>query len=198
MIISKYISALPDIFSSQMPWQSIANLSSLISDEIKKLPDDYIILDNIARHKSSIIEQGAITKGPCIIGPDCFIAAYAYLRDGVWLEGNNIIGPAVEIKSSFLGKNSKAAHFNFIGDSIIGTNTNMEAGSIIANHRNELEEKEITCIDQGTSILTGTTKFGALIGDNCKIGANAVLAPGTLLPAGTIVERLTLIDHLRG
>jgi carbonic anhydrase/acetyltransferase-like protein (isoleucine patch superfamily) len=43
---------------------------------------------------------------------------------------------------------------------------------------------------------TGLVKFGAVLGDGCRIGANSVTSPGTLLPPGTIVPRLTLIDQL--
>lgn len=105
-----------------------------------------------------------------------------------------IIGPACEIKSSLILKDSKAAHFNFIGDSVIGRRVNIEAGAIIANYRNELACKEIRCFIDQKEIKTGIDKFGALWGDDCKIGANAVLAPGTLLKPKTIVNRLTLID----
>lgn len=71
------------------------------------------------------------------------IASYAYLRGGVWLDSNVMIGSACEIKSSIILQDSKAAHFNFIGDSIIGRNVNIETGAIIANNRNELTCKEI-------------------------------------------------------
>ena len=197
MKIADYISSLPECFLGQEPWQIVTDISEIITGQIAYLSDEYIITDNIAIHKSVIIEQGAILKGPCIIGPDCFIAAYAYLRNGVWLEGKNSIGPAVEVKSSFFAHGSKAAHFNFIGDSLIGRNVNLEAGAIIANHRNELDDKEIICFDDGIAIQTGIKKFGALIGDDCRIGANAVLAPGTLLMPKTIIERLALIDQTK-
>ncbi len=42
---------------------------------------------------------------------------------------------------------------------------------------------------------TGTLKFGALIGDGCRIGANAVLAPGTILETDTVIPRLALVDQ---
>ena len=47
----------------------------------------------------------------------------------------------------------------------------------------------------GQLIETGVTKFGALVGDDCKIGANAVLSPGTILAKGTVVGRLQLVDQ---
>ena len=105
------------------------------------------------------------------------------------------IGTACEIKASIVFDNSSIAHFNFIGDSIIGSKVNFEAGSITANHFNERADKNIYAFYQSQKIDTGTIKFGALVGDNCRIGANAVLSPGTILPPATIVKRLELIEQ---
>lgn len=52
----------------------------------------------------------------------------AYLRGGVWLERSCVVGPGAELKSSFLFDGSKLAHFNFVGDSIVGCEVNLEAG----------------------------------------------------------------------
>ncbi len=90
---------------------------------------------------------------------------------------------------------SKLAHFNFIGDTLIGEGVNIEAGAIIANYRNELNGADIRIRHEGNVIVTGVKKFGALVGDGCKIGANAVIAPGALLRPNTYVPRLGLIDQ---
>jgi bifunctional N-acetylglucosamine-1-phosphate-uridyltransferase/glucosamine-1-phosphate-acetyltransferase GlmU-like protein len=73
---------------------------------------------------------------------------------------------------------SKLAHMNFVGDSIIGADVNIEAGVIIANYRNELESRNIRIGYREQVINTGVGKFGALVGDGSRIGANAVIAPG--------------------
>jgi acetyltransferase-like isoleucine patch superfamily enzyme len=72
---------------------------------------------------------------------------------------------------------------------------NMEAGSIIANHYNERIDKSIYVRIKNERVLTGVTKFGALVGDQTKIGANAVLSPGTILESKSVVKRLELIDQ---
>lgn len=154
-----------------------------------------IIQDEIVIHPTAIVEEGVIMKGPIFIGPNCFVGAHAYLRGGVYLMGNNSIGPGCEIKSSIIFSKSNLAHFNFVGNSIVGSNVNLEAGAIICNHYNERTDKEISVLLNGQLVKTGVTKFGAVVGDNCKIGANAVLSPGTLLPPGTIVSRLGLIQQ---
>ena len=66
----------------------------------------------------------------------------------------------------------------------------------MANSRNEFTDKEIRVKWRNEIIETGTLKFGALIGDGCRIGANAVLAPGTVLEPNTVIPRLALVDQL--
>ena len=91
--------------------------------------------------------------------------------------------------------NSSIAHFNFIGDSIIGCSVNFEAGSHTANRYNERSDKTIWVTNQFQKINTISEKFGALIGDHSKIGANAILSPGTILAKNSIVKRLELIEQ---
>jgi UDP-N-acetylglucosamine diphosphorylase / glucose-1-phosphate thymidylyltransferase / UDP-N-acetylgalactosamine diphosphorylase / glucosamine-1-phosphate N-acetyltransferase / galactosamine-1-phosphate N-acetyltransferase len=149
----------------------------------------------MAIHKTAVIESNVILKAPVIIGPKCFIGANAYVRGGVWLIDHVTVGTGCEIKSSIIFPNSAIAHFNFIGDSIIGRNVNFEAGSVTANHYNERKDKTIFVYYHSSIIKTDTHKFGSLVGDDSKIGANAVLSPGTILARGTIVNRLGLVDQ---
>ena len=196
MKISDYTCA--GIFQEEAatPWEICHRTDAIIRSWIDNLSGGYSIKDGIAIHETAVVESGAALKAPCIIGADCFVAAYAYLRGGVWLDKNVIIGPSTEVKSSFLCANSKAAHLSFIGDSIIGENVNIEAGTILANYRNEWKAKEIICLDGMNIIHTGQNKFGSLLGDGCRIGANAVLAPGTVLKQGSIIRRLASIDQI--
>lgn len=195
--ISDYIEINFSDFNKKLPWEITVNLEATIIELIAKLPaSEYKIENNIAIHHNATIELGAIIKSPCIISPGCFVAATSYLRGGVFLDKSVIIGPGVEVKTSFFGSNSKAAHLNFIGDSIIGNNVNIEAGAIIANYKNDSADKQIYYKQSGSLVATGVDKFGALVGDDCKIGANAVLVPGTILAKNTIVKRLQLVDHM--
>jgi bifunctional N-acetylglucosamine-1-phosphate-uridyltransferase/glucosamine-1-phosphate-acetyltransferase GlmU-like protein len=186
---------LPDL----APWDITTDIVAVIERSIERLPSSYVRrTHDIAVHSSATVEPGAVLKAPCIIGENCFVAAYAYLRGGVWLDRNVILGPSVEVKSSVIGEGSKAAHFNFVGDSVIGRDVNIEAGAIVANYRNERADKQIVCFDGEQLICTGRDKFGSLIGDGCRIGANAVLAPGTILKPATVVPRLALVDQIAG
>lgn len=180
---------------SLTPWQLSQELPSLLLGLLKDLNEEYTQNGTVYVHRSAAIESGVTLKGPIIIGPDCFIGAHAYLRGGVYLDRKVSIGPGCEIKSSIIFAQSAAAHFNFIGDSIVGSQVNFEAGAITANHYNERDDKRIFIRKEGRSWDTGVQKFGALIGDGSRIGANAVLSPGTILERRSVVGRLELVQQ---
>jgi len=183
-------------FLAQAPWLLPTRIETLVEQAVANAsPGDYILAEGMAVHRSARIETGAIIKGPALIGPDCFVGAGAYLRGGCWLGPGCSLGPGVELKSSLLVSAVRLAHFNFVGDSIIGHDVNLEAGSIVANYRNERNGGEIRIATSSGIVATGVEKFGALIGDGCRIGANAVVAPGALLLPGTRVPRLGLVDQ---
>jgi NDP-sugar pyrophosphorylase family protein len=196
----EFIKDFSEIFKGEKsltPWDITGNLSNLLYRMTARLDDNFVISDGIAVHRSAVIEKGVVLKAPVIIGEKCFIGAHAYLRAGVYLVGSCTIGPGCEIKNSIIFRGTTIAHFNFIGDSIIGSGVNFEAGSLTANHHNEREHKNIFAVYNDQVIDTGSVRFGALVGDNARIGANAVLSPGTLLKPGSIVNRLELFDQLK-
>jgi NDP-sugar pyrophosphorylase family protein len=197
--LDKFVAGFSETFRGQegmSPWAITQSLSEVISGLIPDLDNDYVVRDDIAIHQSATIEHGVVIKGPAIIGENCFIGANAYLRGGVYLAPSVTIGPGCEIKTSVIFSHSIIAHFNFIGDSIIGSHVNFEAGAVIANHYNEREDKRIFVLFDSKVFTTDVEKFGALVGDSSKVGANAVLSPGTILPAKSIVKRLELIEQI--
>jgi len=182
-------------FADREPWEITRGSIEIVEQLLFRLGEHYAVTADVAVHLTATIEDAAIIKGPAIIGPDCFIAAGAYVRAGCWLDGGCVLGPGVELKSSFLFQGSKLAHFNFVGDSILGRDVNLEAGAVIANYRNERPAAAISFTYERERIETGIEKFGALVGDGVKIGANAVIAPGAFIAPGTIVPRLSLLDQ---
>ncbi|UXZ94254.1 transferase [Pseudomonas phytophila] len=199
--ISEFIShweALGLDAQARSPWQITQQCENFVRTILAKLGPDYQRQGDIAIHKTAQVEDGAVLKGAIVIGPDCFIAAGAYLRGGVFLGSDCIVGPSCELKSSFMLDRSKLAHFNFVGDSLLGQDVNIEAGAVIANYRNEFAGADIRILHGDRIIETGVAKFGALVGDGTRIGANAVVAPGALLQRGSIVPRLGLVDQHPG
>ena len=177
------------------PWSATSRSAELIANAIRGLSADFVIAGDVAVHRSAEVEHGAVVKGPAIVGARSLVASGAYLRGGVFLGEACIVGPACELKSTFMLRASKIAHLSFVGDSILGTDVNVEAGAMVANFRNELDDKRIRLVRLGETIDTGVEKFGALIGDGSRIGANAVIAPGAILEPGTRLARLGMIDQ---
>jgi UDP-N-acetylglucosamine diphosphorylase / glucose-1-phosphate thymidylyltransferase / UDP-N-acetylgalactosamine diphosphorylase / glucosamine-1-phosphate N-acetyltransferase / galactosamine-1-phosphate N-acetyltransferase len=129
--------------------------------------------------KGTVIEPGAYIKGPCVIGRDCQIRHGAYIR-GQFLAGDRcVIGHATEIKNSAFLDDVHAAHFNYVGDSFLGNNVNLGAGTRLANLK--LTEGEIKMLCGEDLVCTGVRKLGAILGDGVQTGCNSVTNPGTLM-----------------
>jgi len=192
--LKNFLTNFPEL-EKDLPWNIVASVQNTILQKIKSLSSEFKIKQDIAIHKKAQIEENVTLKGPIIISNGCFIGAHAYMRGGVYLGEKSIIGPGCEVKSSLIMSGSALAHFNFVGDSLIGSYVNMEAGSIIANHYNERLDKTIYVMLNKKKTKIEVTKFGAVVGDHSKIGANAVLSPGTILIPESIVKRLELVEQ---
>jgi UDP-N-acetylglucosamine diphosphorylase / glucose-1-phosphate thymidylyltransferase / UDP-N-acetylgalactosamine diphosphorylase / glucosamine-1-phosphate N-acetyltransferase / galactosamine-1-phosphate N-acetyltransferase len=181
--------------AGEAPWALTGILVDLLTRWMRNPPSGYAVSDGIAVHETATIEEGAVVKAPTVVGARAFVAAHAYVRGAVYLGEGCIVGPSVELKTCVMFPRSKVAHLSFVGDSILGEGVNCEAGCVIANHRNERDDKRIR-IRLGAEVIdTGVEKFGALLGDGVRVGANAVIAPGAILAPGTIVPRLALIEQ---
>ncbi len=193
--ITRFASSPLAPWADAAPWEITAQSEHIVRGLLATLPAaDFDITQEVAVHRRARVETGAVLKGPLILGADCFVATGAYLRGGNWVAERCTFGPGSELKSSFVFAGTKLAHFNFVGDSLLGEDVNLEAGSIVCNYRNERADKEIQ-VRLGTALhRTGCLKFGALVGDHARIGANAVLAPGALLPPSVVVRRAALRD----
>jgi bifunctional UDP-N-acetylglucosamine pyrophosphorylase/glucosamine-1-phosphate N-acetyltransferase len=135
--------------------------------------------------KNTIIKDGVVFEGPCIIGDNCTIGPNAYFREGVIIGDNVRIGFSVEVKNSIIMNNSSVPHLNYVGDSIIGSHVFLGGGTLCANYR--FDEKSITIKVDDKKYDTNLQKLGAIIGDYSKTAAGAVLNPGTFLEKQCIV-----------
>lgn len=187
-------SSLPALDAAAAPWTAVQRIGQIVRNHLAQLvrngDSSELYVDPTAT-----IERGVTIKSPAYIGPHCFLGSGAYLRGGVFLDKEVCVGPGCEIKSSIIFERTALAHFNFVGDSIIGPQVNFEAGAHTANHWNERSDKTICVMTSDGPLSTECSKFGSIIGDHSRIGANAVLSPGTLLEPHSIVPRLTLVQQ---
>ena len=97
---------------TEKPWDITAGANAIVREKIKTLSADFFVNGDVAIHKSAIVEENAVLKGPLIISENCFVAAHAYLRDGVFLDECVSVGPgckAVTIIPCSLSSNRKAS-----------------------------------------------------------------------------------------
>ena len=128
---------------------------------------------------SARIEPTAFIQGPAYIGPDTEIRHGAYIR-GFFIAGDDcVVGHDTEVKNTIFLNHVHAAHFAYVGDSILGNQVNLGAGVVCANLK--LNRKTIAIHWNGERIDTTFQKFGAVIGDGSQIGCNSVTNPGALL-----------------
>lgn len=134
--------------------------------------------DRISIGRGTVIEPGALIKGPTVIGDFTEVRQGAYIRGNVLIGPRCVVGHTTEIKSSVMLGESKAGHFAYIGDSILGK-VNLGAGTKCANLKIIASEVKIRA--GGKVYSTGLKKFGAIMGDGVETGCNTVTTPGTLL-----------------
>lgn len=141
--------------------------------------------------KGSRILNGAYIVGPVIIGQDTEIGPNCYIRPSTFIGNGCKVGNATEVKNSILMDGAKAPHHNYVGDSVLGRDTNLGSGTKVANLR--LDGRDIRVSLKGKLVDTGLRKLGVITGDNVKVGVNASIEPGTIISedcfvgAGTVV-----------
>ncbi len=166
-----------------MPWTILNPGEGGIENQIlKKTGGDHIYI-----HTSASIGNYVTIEGPCYVGPNVEIRHGAYLRGRCWISDGCVVGGSTEIKNSILLPGSKAPHFNYVGDSILGFGVNLGAGTKLSNVRND--RGTIPLMNAKRRIFdSGLTKLGALIGDNAHLGCNVVTNPGTIIYPDSMVR----------
>ncbi len=139
--------------------------------------------------KNSHIKAPARIEGWLYLGENSVINPHAYIRGPVVIGANCVVGG--EIKNSVILSGSKLAHATYVGDSIIGRNCNIGAGTVLSNMRFDGKNVIVEIADQRYN--TGRKKLGAILEDNVQIGCNSVLNPGTYIANGVIIPPCSAI-----
>jgi len=149
------------------------------------LPGVYLFDDRIIIGSNTIIEPGALLKGPVVIGDNCEVRQGAYMRGDCLIGNSCVVGHTTEIKGSIMLDGSKAGHFAYIGDSILGKDVNLGAGTKLANLR--MIPGSVMIKKDRKHYNTNRRKLGAIIGDLTETGCNSVASPGTLIGPRSVV-----------
>ncbi len=161
------------------PWQLIEANEVLMEETDRTVEGDVsesaTVKGEVVVEEGAEIRENSVVEGPAVIKEGCKVGPNAYIREGTVLERNVKVGNS-EVKNSVIRKNSDIPHFNYVGDSYIGREVNMGAGSKTANLKNN--GKEIEMMVKGELKKTGRRKIGAVIGSEAKIGVNTAVKPG--------------------
>ena len=139
--------------------------------------------------RSAEVADGAKLTSPLIIGERSRIESTAYLRGGVIIGRDCVVGDSAEIKNSVLFDGAVAPHCNYVGDSLIGHRAQLGAGAVISNLR--ADRGEVICFLGSERVNSGRKRLGALIGDFAEIGCSSIISPGTVICRNARVEPLT-------
>ncbi len=174
------------------PCNVLPNINKIIMDMARNLDmNEYReIAKDVFIHNSVKLGQGVEIIPPAIIMENTNLRHNAYLRGNVILGPNSVVGNSCEIKNSILIESCEVPHFNYVGDSILGSKVHLGAGVILANLR--FDKKNVKVEKEETSLR----KIGAFIGDNSQIGCNSVVFPGTVIEKNSLVMPLSTVKGL--
>lgn len=135
------------------------------------------ILKNVTVAAGTIIHPYSLIEGT-EIGENCKIGPYARIRPGTKLLNEVRVGNFVEVKNSRIAFGSKANHLSYIGDSIVGENVNIGAGTITCNY--DGANKHQTIIEDDV-----------FVGSDTQLVAPVKIAKGSTIGAGSTITRDT-------
>ena len=172
------------------PWELLAatewKLDSLDREVAGDVDADATLRGDVRVEAGAVVEPGVVVEGPAHIGADCHIGPNAYIRGATSLGPGVRVGHGVEVKNSVVMAGSAIPHLTYLGDSVLGRNVNLGAGTTVANLRHDGESVQLTI--KGERVDTGRRKFGVVCGDDVKTGVNCSLNPGVTLGTGVTVE----------
>jgi len=175
----------------EYPWQILPLIKEIIKKQIElgvpgytEIEPGVFVGENVKMAKTVTIEP------PAIIGSGTELRPGAFLRGNVIIGENCVIGNSSELKNAILLYHVQVPHYNYVGDSILGSHSHMGAGSICSNLKSD--GKNIV-IHGDKEYETGLRKIGAILGDHADIGCGSVLNPGTIIGKNTQVYPLSML-----
>ena len=134
----------------------------------------YVVIGKKVKIGNSVTINSFSHLENCKIENKVDVGPYARIRPGTVLKEGSRIGNFVEVKKSTIGKKSKVNHLSYIGDSDIGKNVNIGAGTITCNYdgfkKNKTKIKHNVFIGSNSSLVAPVT-----INENSIVGAGSVI-----------------------
>ena len=138
--------------------------------------EPYVVFGPKVKIGSNVLIRSFSHLENCIVKDKVEIGPYARVRPNTVLEKGSKVGNFVEIKKSKIGKNSKINHLTYIGDTNIGKNVNVGAGTITCNYDGIKKSKTLI-------------KDNVFIGSNSSLVAPLILEEGSIIGAGSVITK---------
>ena len=144
-----------------------------------------IVKEPVWLEESATIRSGSRIEGPVYVGKNSVVGPNARIRAHTSIEDNVHVGANCDVKNSIIMRQTKVPHLSYIGDSIIGEECNLGAGTITANLR--FDEKTIKITIKGRTVDTKRKKLGVIMGDRVKTGIHTSIMPGVRIGSGSLI-----------
>ena len=136
----------------------------------------YVVIGSKVKIGNNVIVNSFSHLEDCKIKNKVVVGPYARLRPGTILEDGSKIGNFVEVKKSIIGKKSKINHLSYIGDSELGKDVNVGAGTI-------------TCNYDGVKKSKTKIKDNVFIGSNSSLVAPITIEKNSIVGAGSVITK---------
>jgi len=155
------------------------------------------------------IHPTAVIEGPVVIGPGAKVFPHATVKGPCYIGARTVVGNGALVRNSSIGDDCVIGyntevqasvlhshvwtHSTYLGDSVVGRNVSFGAGCVTGNLR--LDEGEIQSMHKGNTMGTGRTKFGAIIGNDCRVGIHVSINPGIKIGRHSLVAGHLMVDR---
>ncbi len=176
------------------PWEPLHHLKAYLDrffqDHRGVVPQEAaqraVIHGDVYIEEGALIEENTYIAGPTVIRRGAQVRFGAYIRGHAYIDENAIVGHDTEVKHAIFLPGAQAAHFAYVGDSILGRHVNLGAGTKLGNVKVDMGKKHVQVRIGGETVDSGMRKFGAILGDGVSLGCNTVTSPGTVIGRNTL------------
>ena len=107
-----------------------------VTTEVRgRVEDGAHLIGEVFVDEGTVVEAGAYVRGPAIIGKHCEIRTGAYIRGDALVGDGCVVGNATELKNTLFLDRAMAPHYNYCGDSVLGNDVNLGAGTKLSNYK---------------------------------------------------------------
>ena len=181
------------------PWELLeANERALADLERSvegRVHEDATLRGDVVVEEGATVDAGVIVEGPVLVRSGASVGPNAYVRGSTVIGRDAHVGHSVEVKNSVLMEGATVPHLSYVGDSLLGRDVNLGAGTNVANLRHDDEPVRQTV--KGERVSTGRRKFGVVAGDGVKTGIDTSIYPGVCLSPGARTRPGEVVDRDR-